>query len=1066
MKLTDEQNAAVFAEGSIAVTAGAGTGKTAMLAERYVHHVTSGGLSPLEVVAVTFTEKAASELRSRIRVRMLEEGRDELAAEVDAAQISTIHAMAARICREFYSLAGIPPDFVMLDETDADIWLAEWFDHAMNAVDPGTIKELGYTWLRGALRLLLADPFAAKEALKFGEAEWKQFISEACEKSLIELIGSECWKVAEAALRKYRGADGDKLEAVRINVISAMSDIVARRNLVVSLGAFAGFRSNGGLAKNWREGLVEVRDCLVKLREPFSNCQSFATLEFGPADAEVCRRVDLLKIAFNTARGYIAKMKLDKKVLDFGDLEMYALEILKSPAVVEHYRRRWKAILVDEFQDTNPVQEKILDNLAANAKLTVVGDEKQSIYGFRRADPAVFGRMRERIGNSVGLSRSFRTHGPLIDLMNGMFAETLGELHQPLAAARSESPHDGPHIIAAYAPSADGGNVNDRRLIEGRYIACEIRRLLDERVKVFDKDLRDVRAIRPADIAILSRTRSSLDIYIDALLNAGIPAVNTGGGNLLETREARDATAVLEFAVDPNNDIALMTLLRGPFFALSDKLLFALTKGRQIDESWWSLLSLADGDARHAREILNRLLESARGVGAERLIQEADELTGYTGVIANLEQGERRMADWLGFQALLRRFASMGRSDVLGAAGYLRKLNEAETVIPRPPLEAGDAVSLMTIHGSKGLEWPVVFVPDLARDKPKGRGKLSIDSNMGVAFPLRVPDETGKIDEIEPSILRLIKDRKAKSESDEARRILYVAITRARDRVYLTAAGDVKNDFEFLRPGIEAAGLTIDIIDAENFQVPDASIHPIMVPITEPIVQTEAVPHKLKNIPVTGLQEYASCPRRFKYRYIDGHPGVGEGAADARTIGSLAHTALELDIESRDGLRPFADGAADALVDDALLLASNFRNGPAFGEFRINGVQREVPVSLPIDGVTLNGVADLVGDDFVLDFKTDAQVAPDEHVLQLWAYAKALEKPRAFIAYLRGSYLHLFGHDKLKKAAKYIETIIGGIRTGDFDATPSEKTCGRCVYRSVCKDAMTSEAGRAYNVSI
>src|SRR5215471_2410075 len=131
MKLTSKQEIAVTAARSVAVTAGAGTGKTAMLAARYLHHVIADGTSPLEIAAVTFTEKAAAELRSRIRSELTLAVGTERAAETDAAQISTIHAMAARICRDFYDLAGIPADFRMLDETDSDILLADWFDDVM-----------------------------------------------------------------------------------------------------------------------------------------------------------------------------------------------------------------------------------------------------------------------------------------------------------------------------------------------------------------------------------------------------------------------------------------------------------------------------------------------------------------------------------------------------------------------------------------------------------------------------------------------------------------------------------------------------------------------------------------------------------------------------------------------------------------------------------------------------------------------------------------------------------------------------------------------------------------------
>jgi ATP-dependent helicase/nuclease subunit A len=841
---------------------------------------------------------------------------------------------------------------------------------------------------------------------------------------------------------------------VRKNLINAMGDLAARRNVSASFGAFAGFRSNGGSAKNWPQGLAEVRDCLTKLREAFRNCEPAATLQFGPADTEACRRVALLKIAFQTARNYIAKTKLEKKVLDFGDLEMYALEILKHKAARDHYAVRWKAILVDEFQDTNPVQEKLLELLTENVRLTIVGDVKQSVYGFRRADTRVFDRFRKRIGNEVILSRTFRSHAGLVDPMNRIFNEVLGTLHQPLDAAREGRPHDGPFVFASVIRGEERQNVNELRAAEARHIAGEIRRILDGGLTIYDKNVGETRPVTPGDIAILSRTRAPLEVYIDALLRAGIPAVNTGGGDLLETREAKDAMAVLQFAADPADDIALVTLLRGPFFALSDLVLYELSKSKERGESWWNLLSRAEGNAGRAYRVLCDLREASRQVSAERLLEIADELTGYTAVIANLEQGERRLADWFGFLALLRRFASLGRADVLGAERYLDQIREAKAEIPRPPLDAGDAVSLMTIHGSKGLEWPIVFIPDLARPKPIDNSDVMLDAELGVAFEVDIETD-GKIERMEPAILTLIQQSKKKREAQEAKRILYVAITRARDRVYLTSAGEKGADLDIMRPGIEAAGIVIETIDAAQVQrvVRDMPRETIRRS-ADPIVQTACIETGLKAISVTGLSAYAVCPKRFKFQFVDGHPGLAQGSTSARITGTLTHTALERQCTTTAELTPLSEGASAELIDDALRLAGNFGTEAAFAEFRIENVRREVPLVLEVGGVTLSGTADLVGEEFVLDFKTDAQMDPAHHRLQLWVYRKALGKSRAVVAYLRHGQTYEFSDDEMSAADIEAHRSAAGIAAGRFSATPGELACGRCAYNLICSDSV------------
>jgi ATP-dependent helicase/nuclease subunit A len=520
----------------------------------------------------------------------------------------------------------------------------------------------------------------------------------------------------------------------------------------------------------------------------------------------------------------------------------------------------------------------------------------------------------------------------------------------------------------------------------------------------------------------------------------------------LSTREARDAMALVDLMADRDDDIALATLLRGPFFAVSDRALFDISLRREKDETWWELISRDPGATHRAYQILSHLLTFSRRLTAAELLTAADEMTGYTSVIANLPEGDRRMADWDGFVSLLRDLESFGYADAFSASRHLAKLRDANTIVPRPQISAGDAVSVMTIHGSKGLEWPIVFVTDLARDENQQDGTLTVDSDLGVAFKLRRADEKGKMSRVAPSIFTLIKKRTAEKEADEARRLLYVAITRARDRVYLTAAGKIENNVRTILPGLEAAGVRLQKISPEN--VPEIKYNCVG---NQPggsarKLQIGPLNYGISSIPVTGLAEYAACPRRFKYRYIDGHQGLGEGGSSAMTIGSLAHLALELDITNGIGLMPFIETADQAAIDDALRLAENFRSSESFAEFRIENVRREVPISIEYGGARLNGFVDLVGDDFVLDYKTDGEMEPRHHLLQLWVYAKALSKPRAVLAYLRHDQVYLFSVEDLAAAEVAVSHAVAGVVSGAFNATASEDVCRRCAYSTICDD--------------
>lgn len=1042
MNLTKDQERAATADGSVAVTAGAGTGKTSMLAARYLHHVKTHKMSPLSVVAVTFTDKAADELRSRIRRTLNAElGDERVIAEVEAAQISTMHALAARICREFYDLAGIPADFKVLDDTEKPLWVAEKFEEAISPIDPAIIDDLGFSWLTSALGVLLRDPYSSEKALSLGAEQWRDAIEVTAAAATAQILDSREWHEAHEAASECQGKDGDKLEAVRVNVLAAMVENAGVESLNAALKDFA---RNKGAAANWVAGeLDRVRGCLAALKDLVKDLYDRATLQFGPEDEEAARRIGPLAAAFRQVRDYIAAEKLREKVLDFSDLEHYALKILGFPEAVEHYRLRWHAFLVDEFQDTNPIQADILKRLTTGAKLTIVGDEKQAIYGFRGADIGVFSRVREEIvaqrnGLEVPLSLTFRTHQELVTTMNAVFEPVLGELHQSLEANRKDIPFAAPHLHSAVVETAKGIGKSKLQIIEARFIAEQISKL-------------HAAGIPYRDIAIIARTWAPLDVYLDVLSAMKIPAVHAGGGSLLATREALDVYALLTFLAEPNDDIPLVATLRSPFFAISDVVLYEASKNIKKGVSWWKMIESRIEFA-HVVSVLKTLLEARSEMSSSQILQLADRLTGYGAVIANMPHGSRRSADLRGLSELFRRLERQCRGDVFGTNRYLRELIETETEIPRPPLDTGEAVSLMTIHKAKGLEWPVVFIPDLSRDLKSDSSPILIDPEIGVAFQM----ESDGYEKTEPSIHKLIKLRKKERDTNEARRLYYVAVTRARDKVFLTATKEKGFALDLLRPGLAAADIVDQIIpyDDELAIAPSpGEREPYAVPQH---INIDPVTIGVREIPVTALTTYARCPLQFKFQYVDGHPGLSDGSGAGMAIGSLTHLALELDLATVDDLRRESIESPDSQLAAAVELADRFRNDPAYAAFRSAECDREVPFMTEMGGLKLHGIADLVGSDFVLDYKTDSEMDPEEHRFQLWAYAAALGKNRAYVAYLRHGVLHEFSEDDLMDVASDSEKILKGIHDGNYSSKPSEKACSFCSFSSICEDSVAN----------
>lgn len=846
MSLTEEQRKAIDAPGSVAVVAGAGTGKTHMLTERYLHHLSEDGLSPLEVVAVTFTEKAAAELKSRIRERVRERApeREDILAELEAAQISTIHALCARVCREHPDEAGVPPDFEILDQLRGSLWTADRLADALDELPAEHFLVLPYPLMQAALEVLFADPIGAGQALEMGPEGWEALVSEARESALAALLEDPEIKGHRLTLELYEGSEGDRIEDARRSALAAFAELEGGRTageVEAALGTLATVDLRGGKKRSWGEGeLAAVKDALKVLRETIRSAlrRGIVTLKLGSADERLAEALPVLASSFQSARESVSAARRRARVLDFADLEVHALRALGHEEVRSYYRERWRAFLVDEFQDTNPVQAELLDRLTQRAKLTVVGDEKQSIYGFRRADVEVFRRFRERIlsegGSEVLLARSFRSHSGLLGVLNAVFSSVLGKLRQDLEAHRQEPPHEGPHVRAfAIEPEGRVGKAALQRA-EAAHIARLVGKMLNEEVLVSAGAVQMSKPIRAGDVAILSRVWAPLEVYGEALAAAGIPSVHAGGGNLMETREAKDGLALLRFLADVSDDLALVTLLRSPFFTLDDRLLHGLAKVRGKGDWWWTLLREAD-DPRlvPVREVLEELLAARRVEPPTALLQLADRLTGYTAVISNLPGAQRREADWRGFGELVRTLEH-GADDVFTVVRWLRQLHEAGAEVPRPPLEAGDAVSLMTIHAAKGLEWPVVIVPDLARSISPSFGAVVFDPDLGVA--INFGEDGG-----ESALYHLIIDRKIQLQEDEVRRIFYVAPTRARDHLILTSTDGETMRFSgitLLRPGLDLAGVTFSPVafHAEDALPPEL---PSPVPAVPPRLLVE-----------------------------------------------------------------------------------------------------------------------------------------------------------------------------------------------------------------------------------
>jgi ATP-dependent helicase/nuclease subunit A len=1087
--LTPEQQAAAYAPCSVVITAGAGTGKTHMLASRYLYYLRERNLSPLEIVAVTFTEKAATELRSRIRSLVSQQlpQRLDLLAELEAAQISTIHALAGRICQEHFQLLNLPADFHILDDLEGQVWLREALQSALTQLSPQVWQAISYSLLQEILNKLLDDPYTAKQALSQGIQDWSKLIKDARTQAVKIIVNEPVWQSTWSILQQYQGQTGDKLEIIRHSVIEAMADLEEAENITQAIATIENVNLRVGSKNNWQDdGLKIVREALKVLREAVKKvtAQGLLSLELTDADEQLKLILPAVTEAYQEVTGYLNCLKLQRKVLTFSDLEIYALQALTQTQVQDYYQQRWQVFLVDEFQDTNPTQAELLHTLTAKAELTIVGDIKQSIYGFRRADIRVFQQFRDRIlannGKEVILSTSFRTHQALINLLNQIFTPLLAENHQNLTGDRqvgafretpvqksevrdqeapiqTEEEHNYLQVLVIGDPFQPEGEAKppkpnrvQRQRVEAFCLADKIKQMLDKKTPVFDKQTRQTRPLEPKDIAILTRTWQPLEVYGEALAALGIPVAPAGGGNLLATREAKDVSALLRFLANPKDDLALVAVLRSPFFAISDRLLYQFRSQfnpDQADSCWWDVLSKTQLlELQQPVKVLQQLLKQRQSELPSRLLQIGDRLTGYTAVIANLAGAERRIADWRGFQQLVKNL-EQGTYDLFGVVRRLKRLYEQEVAVPRPVLAVNNAVSLMTIFAAKGLEWSLVIVADLSKERPKSSPSVRFDAQLGVGVKTKDPPK--------PVLYSWLEYEQEQKAREEAVRVLYVALTRAKDYLILSAAEPYKGELNRLQRGLTAAEIpTLTIPYTDTKALPPIPQTPI-IPESLPPLLINTLGSGLSELPVTALTDYARCPQRFKLRLIDGHPGLGAGLASGMQLGTLVHKALEHNITQAQNLLPFAEGDwEEEVFAEAIALAQRFFQLPIYQHFRQTALTKEQQISLKIGKITFNGVIDLVGDNWILDYKSDRQIQPEDHRFQLWVYAQALQHPHAHIAYLRHDHIHSLNHDDLNAIAPEINLITQQIHAGNYTATPTLEKCAICPYIAFCDDAI------------
>ena len=959
--LPAQARAALTLDRHISVTAGPGAGKTTVLVERYLHILREKKPSSIDqIVAITFTNRAANEMRERLRKAL-----DKLLAQssgderirwmrykrtLDGAVITTIHGFCMRLLREFPVEAGLDPQFMLLDEHRAATLLAGAVEESLSEFI-GRRDESVSRLTAGIGRPLLAT------------ALWEMYLKIRGQGLAFEQI-LERTSASHSATKEY-DALCDELDV-------AMRDLISSRGLTSRADEKRAeaqrrwarlreiLRSKEVLLADYCGAIVEFREAARPIASGriATIVKQLDDLFWGESKEKCFGRlpqmrfdllardyaVALLRLLTNIDRRFTQK-KQELSALDFDDLQLRTLELLQRPEVLQRASQRYKFFLVDEFQDTNGLQRDLLDALVlksgARANLFIVGDRKQSVYGFRGADVDVFGRMSEALQNAGGdlvpLPLNFRSQPPLISFFNYLFArffrpgedlnkDDLGELgfvdHEPSEARRETS--DAPPLVELLVDTLAGeDDPKTKQTVRERDARQLVRRII-ELTTGSAPVVAGSAGVSPAlfeyrDIALLFRAMTDVPVYEAEFRRAGIPFQTVLGKGFYEREEITDLIQLCRFLDNRTDELALAAVLRSPLCGISDNTLLALRLGPNTGEiikdaapqprkhprplfqalHKQQQIDFIDDDEREAlkraQEFLAALIERRNRYPIGDLLRYAVEKSDYMTVIAATYDGAQRLANVEKLFNLAERFERSGAHLIRDFVKYVHDFEAIGSRESEGQLDdSANAVKLMTIHQAKGLEFPVVIIPDLHRLKPSWEGYFLLDRHRGLT--LKVPNGRGQM--VAGSTFTLFNERAQWRETFESMRLLYVAATRAQDRLVLSGASkDLnrldKGDDNWLQLIWQALGLsniwksglvnleneaqlqvTLNLIDevAEATPQPAELTTPtldVSVDLSQVFPLLHAVePERDKvmhRFSVTQLINYQRCPRQYYF---------------------------------------------------------------------------------------------------------------------------------------------------------------------------------------------------------
>jgi ATP-dependent helicase/nuclease subunit A len=872
MPLTDVQREAVAARGNVIVVAGAGTGKTSTLVSRCLDVVqTDSSLD--RILMVTFTEAAAAEMRHRLRVELqtladehTDSARQEQFAEqlalVETARISTIHSFCLRLVQAHFHELGLDPEVKVLDEQQCRLITLQTLDDLMEECYSGEspfgqsaqsliaaygqdrdsiVRSLVLKLHRHAQSLAHAGDWIRRQRSLWAvhsPVEWPHWLAN-------DIQGwQRQWL---AAIRKHEGVKNidDCLTA-----LSALSDSPSLSAVRTAANAICAAEK-----ADWQGLKTKVHKPLVKFFDEAAFLASVADAQALQGDWDAVRgHMDALLALSQEFTARFTRAKREMGGMDFPDLEQLCLQLLLNEggtptAVAEEWRSRLDYVFVDECQDVNGAQDAILAAVSregARANRFLVGDVKQSIYQFRLADPEIFRGYEnawgdEDTGQRLSLTENFRSRPGLLDFVNTLFGGLMrssfgGVDYEPLRAGNgSDAPNGSPvpcaelHLLGKASsgdnPSTGGADDDLADLSsverEARLVAARLRHLRDSQFTVRDKEGGGERPVEWGDMAILMRSPGPrTEAFAKIFHQAGIPLAASRGG-FLDAVEVSDLVSLLQLLDNPLQDIPLLAVLRSPLVGVTIDELAVLRGYSDARPFWFALQRYATDSKGEFGDRIRRFLEQYAGwrqrvrqIGPSLCLERILTDTNYDLLLGANDRGQEQLANVRRLLDLSRQFDPYLRQGLFRFLRFLDIMEDADDSLAPASVSASDAVRLISIHRSKGLEFPVVVLAGLgARFNLQDAGDLVLlDSEFGLAPKAATPDGCARF----PTLPFWLAERRLRARRlGEELRLLYVALTRARDHLICTGTLSRKDQGRWV-PQLQTAVTDHDLLSARS----------------------------------------------------------------------------------------------------------------------------------------------------------------------------------------------------------------------------------------------------------